>query len=197
MGKTEKTEKTEATELRKIAKIFARGLPIEGEEWGEMVQRYLAELLAMPKLQRMYLRQAYIFASKAPSEEREDLLQEFHLTLLELKPTAERLSYTIVRQDWRDWWKRYMTRSQHTGRSLNEAVSGPDGTTCELGELLVGEAEFEYKTIERMELRELVAAMPEGILSMVKKRLSGKGLTKSERWTLDRWVNRNWQEVLV
>ena len=178
--------------LRKIAKIFAKGLPVEDQEFGEAVEKYLAELNKLPKAKRSWLLTAYLWASKAPKEDREDLLQEFNLKLLELKPKSPKLAYSIVRCDWRDWWKKQFNRSQYDGGSLNRQVVGNDGETCELGELLVGECQFEFMT----ELLDFYQRMPEGIQKLVKKRLTGKGLGKSEKWTLDRYVNRNWQECL-
>jgi len=35
---------TDTNELRKIAKVFAKGLPVEGQAFGETVNRFLAEV---------------------------------------------------------------------------------------------------------------------------------------------------------
>lgn len=174
---------------RRIAVMFVKALPVEGDDFTIKVNEYLAVIKALPKEAKIALRMAYIFGSKAPREEREDLFQDIALALLKARATDEKLAYAIARCDWLDWWRKYKIR-QHT--SLDSVVEDNEGNATTLGELIVGETEFENKVNGKMEAHriwEVLGQFP-AIQTLVSKRLIGKPLTRLEHGTLDRWVGK-------
>ena len=175
---------------RSVAKMVASALPIEGEDFGEKVSGYLKTIKALPIAQRQALRCAYIFSRKVPREEREDMFQELTLAILEANVRDERLAYAIARCDWRDWWRKYMTRSHYLAGSLNATLEDEDGQAVEFGELLVGEVDFERRIQGKVDGEALFAKLPKPIRAIVTKRLLGRALTDAERQRLSRYVRQ-------
>jgi hypothetical protein len=177
------------TELtyRRIATMFVKALPVDGEEYAVKVEEYLTIIKALPREAKIALRMAYVFGSKAPIEEREDLFQELALALLKAKAKDERLAYAIARCDWRNWWGKYRIR-QHT--SLDSVVDDGEGNATTLGELIVGEADFEEKMDGKLEAHRIWQKLDSfpAIKTLVAKRLTGRPLSNLERDTLNRWV---------
>lgn len=178
------------TTYRNIAKMLAAALPIEDEEFGEVVERNLKTIKRMPKGQKIALRSAYIFSRKVPKEEREDMFQELTLAILEVKADSERLAYAIAKCDWRDWWQKYKIRSHYLAGSLNARLEDSDGQEVEFGELLIGEVEFERKMQGKIDGEALYNRLPEAIKPIVSKRLLGFSLTGAERVRLSRYVKQ-------
>lgn len=178
------------TEYRKIAKVFASGLPIEGQEFGQKVNEFLTVIKQLQPEVRVALKAAYVFASKVPKEEREDMFQDLTLALLERKTKDERLAYSIARFDWIDWWRKYKVRS-HFGLSLESTVKDQDGNETYLRELLVGECEFERKLDGKLDGDRLWAKLPKAIQLVVQRRLEGRALNKAEQKRLERFVHGN------
>lgn len=170
---------------RQLAKVFAKGLPVAGKEFGDLVDRFLVEIKAMPQADKNALRAAYIFSAKAPREEREDLFQELTLKLLEARAGDEALCYSIARCDWQNWWAKYKIRCHF---SLNTKVADDDGNVVEWGELLVGVADFEERIIGDLDGESLLNQLPSWVAKLVYKRLIGHGITGGERRLLDKWV---------
>lgn len=178
------------TTYRNIAKMLASALPIEDDEFREVVERNLKTIRAMPKGQKIALRSAYIFSRKVPKEEREDLFQELTLAILEQRVDDERLAYAIAKCDWRDWWAKYKVRSHYLAGSLNARLESSDDQEFEFGELLVGEVEFERKMAGKIDGQALYSKLPEAIKPIVTKRLLGRALTGPERVKLSRYVKQ-------
>jgi len=175
---------------RQIAKVFAKGLPIEGREFGDKVSEFLKVIKSLKPEAKVALKSAYVFASKVPREEREDMFQDLTLAILERKTKDERLAYSIARFDWIDWWRKYKVR-QHFGLSLESTVKDEDGNEMYLRELLVGECEFERKIDGKLDGERLWAKLPSPIKAVVQKRLEGKALNNTERSQLNRFVKAN------
>jgi len=183
---------------RNIAKLLASALPLEDRELGQTVEDYLKAILALPDWEKAALRAAYIFSRKVPFEDREDVFQELALGVLKEKGEGEALAYTIARCDWRDWWQKYQTRKRIKWYSLNAIAQGHDhdgtladdtGLEYDLGELLVGEAEFERKIDGKLAAEALWAKLPDTIKRVVNRRLLGYSLTSTERSRLATFVN--------
>jgi len=172
---------------RRIAIMFVKALPVDGEDFSVKVGEYLAIIKALPKEAKIALRMAYVFGSKAPVEEREDLFQDIALALLKAKATDEKLAYAIARCDWLDWWRKYKIR-QHV--NLDSVVEDSEGNITTLAELVIGEAEFEDKVNGQLEAHRIWQALAPfpAIKTLVSKRLIGKPLTNLEHDTLNRWV---------
>lgn len=173
---------------RDIAKLLVKALPVTGEEFTETVENYITAIKALPTNAKIALRTAYIFSRKVPREEREDMYQDLVTAILKSQTTEPKLAYAIAKCDWVDWWRAYKRRSHY---SLDTVVTGNDESTATVGELLVGEVEFERKLCGRLNAQEIYQQLPGAIRDVVTKRLVGDRLAKGERAMLERWANRN------
>ena len=156
--------------LRDIAKMFAKSLPVQGQEFGLKVEEYLKVIKSMPRAQKIAL------------------------TLLKADTGEEKLAYAIARCDWIDWWKKYKIR-QHT--SLESVSEDSEGNPVTLGELLVGEVEFENKINGKLDAERMFDKLPAHIKPIVTNRLIGKALISSERNKLNRFVKSEGLSLLL
>ncbi|HUV51897.1 MAG TPA: hypothetical protein VMW64_02330 [Dehalococcoidia bacterium] len=180
---------------RDIAKMLCAALPVEGQEYGEKVNQYLEVVKALPRNARIALKTAYVFSRKVPREEREDLFQDLALAVLKAKTEDERLAYTIVRCDWLNWWKRYKIRSHF---SLDTVTEDEDGEPRTIGELLVGEVEFERKINGKLDAERIWDKLPASIKPIISSRLLGQPITKSaDRMRLNRWIKSEGYNLLM
>ena len=170
---------------RDIAKMLCRAMPIQGEDYSNKVTEYLEAIKGMAPEAKTALKSAYIFSRKVPREEREDLFQELALAILKAHTKDERLAYTIARCDWRNWWAKYRIR-QHI--NLDSVVEDDNGSQTSLGELLVGECEFENKINGDLDGERLYEQLPKWVQGIVAKRLEGRPIRGGERQILDKWV---------
>jgi hypothetical protein len=112
---------------RDIAKMLVSALPVEGEEFGEIVNTYLETIKSLPKNAKLALKSAYVFSRKVPREDREDLFQDLALAVLKVKTEDERLAYTVARFDWMNWWRDGHTKlvktCGHSGRDSDRHYS--------------------------------------------------------------------------
>ena len=166
---------------RQIAKILVRALPLDDEELAGKVEEYTRAIEAMPQNQRLALRSAYIFASKVPKEEQEDMFQELATAILENGTNSEALAYTIAQNDFRDWIEKRQTRKRRLAGSLNEVKADKDGHEVELIDTLIGEADFEDKVIARVEAQRIYRQLPHDIKLIVKKLYRGEKLLPKEQ----------------
>ena len=179
---------------RRIAIMLAAALPVEGEAFTDKVNKNLETIKALPQTAKVSLRSAYIFSRKVPRQEREDLFQEIALVVLKAKTKDEHLAYAIARCDWKDWWAKYKIRQHY---SLDSVTEDDDGNPVTLGELIVGEAEFERKMDGKLDAQRIWAVLPDKIKPIVTNRLLGKALTNTERSTLNRWVKSTGYQLLL
>lgn len=182
---------------RAIAKMLCSALPLEGQEWGAKVNEYLEVIKAMPTNHKLALKSAYIFSRKVPKEEREDMLQELVIGILESKTEDEKLAYAIARRDWQNWWQKYMTRQHFFGGSLNATVTDEDGNEVQLAELIVGEAEFENRMDGKLDAERIFSKLPKLIKPIINKRLAGYPLTAAERQSLSRFTRKDGAKLLA
>lgn len=179
---------------RHIAKMLASALPVGGREFGLKVEQHLDTIKRLPQEAKTALKSAYIFSRKVPREEREDLFQDITLAVLKVKTKDERLAYAIARCDWQDFWRKYMVRQHY---SLDSIVEDTEGNPVTLGELLVGETEFERKMDGKIEAERIYNALPARIKPLIDKRLIGKALNNSERGILNRYVKAEGYKILL
>ena len=179
---------------RHIAKMLASALPVEGKEFGLKVELYLDTMKRLPQEAKTALKSAYIFSRKVPREEREDLFQDIALAVLKIKTKDERLAYAIARCDWQDFWKKYKIRQHY---SLDSVVDYSEGNPVTLGELLVGETEFERKMDGKLDAERIYNLLPLHIQPIIDKRLIGKALNSSERNKLNRYVKAEGYKILL
>ena len=179
---------------RHVAIMMASALTIEGEDFRNKVEANLEAIKALPGEQKTALKMAYIFSRKVPHQEREDLFQDIAVKLIEANTSEQRLAYAIARCDWRDWWKKYKIRQHY---SLDSVTEDEDGNPATLGELIIGESEFELKMDGKLDARKIWHKLPENIKLIVTNRLIGKALTNTERSTLNRWVKNKGYQLLL
>lgn len=179
---------------RNIAKMLATALPIEGEEISAKVEEYLNTIKRLPIEAKVALRSAYIFSRKVPYQEREDLFQELMLAIFKAKTKDEKLAYAIARCDWRNWWAKYSIRQHY---SLDSVTEDDEGNPVTLSELIVGEAEFEFKMDGKIEAERIWNKLPENIKPLVQRRLLGFGLPPRDGMLLHRWVKSHGYALLL
>lgn len=179
---------------RHIAIMLVKAMPVEDQEFSDKVNEYLETIKALPKNAKVALRSAYIFGSKAPRQEREDLFQDIVLAILKSQVEDERLAYAIARCDWMDWWKKYTIRQHY---SLDSVTEDEDGNPTTLRELIVGETEFELKMDGKLDAERIWQKLPDYIKPLVQRRLLGYGLNAKDGMTLNRWVQKAGYQLLL
>ncbi len=179
---------------RDIAKMLASALPVEGEDFREVVETHIQTIKALPKDARIALKTAYVFSRKVPREEREDLFQDLALAVLKVKTEDERLAYTVARFDWKDFWRQYKTRSHY---SLDTVIEEEEGSATTLAELLVGEVEFERKINGKLDAERIFDSLPAKIKPLVDKRLIGKSLNSTERTQMQTFIKTQGYKLLL
>lgn len=183
--------------FRDIAKLFVKAMPLEGQEFGNKVNEYTDIIKAMPTEAKVALKSAYIFSSKVPKVEREDMFQELALAIYKAQTKDEKLAYAIARCDWRDWWAKYKVRQHYYAGSLNSTVLDSEGNECEICELLIGETEFEFKMDGKIDAERIWDKLPDKIKPIVQKRLLGYPLLKPEHNTLSYYVKTQGYKLLL
>ena len=196
-------------DYRSIAKMMASALPVEGEEFGQAVNNYLASIKKLPTQAKLALKTAYIFSRKVPREEREDMYQDIVLAVFESKTKDEKLAYAIARCDWRNWWAKYRVRQHY---SLDTVIDDDSGNPVTMAELLVGETEFEFKMDGKLDGERIWDKLPADIKPLIQKRLLGKplsserkrgnqkidsALSNTERSRLNRWIHKEGYKLLI
>jgi len=181
---------------REIARMLVKALPVQDEAYAEKVDEYTESVQRMGAEAKTALKSAYIFAHKVPVQDREDMFQELALAVLEARTKDERLAYTVARCDWRNWWEKYYTRQHYLAGSLNEIVENDEGGKVELGELLVGEVEYERLVDGKLDGQALFDKLPSYIKPLVVKRLLGRALTGAESSLLTKYT-ANHVELLI
>ena len=170
---------------RDIAKVLCKGLPVEGAEFGTAVTEAIAGIRKLSKGQREALQCAYIFSSKCPRQERDDLFQDLTLRLLEAKVDNIRLAYSIARCDWIDWWRSFKIKAHYGQLSLDDKI---DDDSLPLSEVLIGELDFECRMAAKMDAERLYNKLPSHIQGIVNKRLIGGSITGGDRIMLDKFI---------
>ena len=186
--------KTKDVTYRNIAKMFASALPVDGAEFGQKVNQYLATIMKLDTETKNALKSAYIFSRKAPREEREDLFQDIALAVYKVKTKDMKLAYAIARCDWMDFWKHYKIRQHY---SLDSVTEDDTGNPVTFGELLVGETEFERKMADKLDAERIYNLLPSNIQPLIDKRLIGKALTNVERSALSKYIRKDGYKILL
>jgi len=188
---------------RDIAIMLAKNLPLEGDDFASKVNDYLKVIKAMTSEAKTALKTAYVFSSKAPREEREDLFQELTLALLKARTKDSKLAYAMARCDWQNWWSKYKIRQhysldlvldEHNDQSTEE---GRNRIAKRLSEMVIGKVEIENRLDGDMDGERLFNKLPAHIKPLVNKRLIGKTLNKAERNQLNYYVRVHGASLLL
>lgn len=176
---------------RQIARVLVRGLPLDDDEVAGKIEEYTRAIEAMPEEARFALQSAYIFSSKVPPKEREDLFQEIVYAVLRKKSKDDgSVAYITGRGKWLDGCsehknKRHHKKKHHPCSSLNEVSRYDDrGEPVEVGETIVETDDLEDKVIERVEAQRIYRELPRHIKLIVKKRFRGEPIGHRERQIL-------------
>jgi len=192
---------------RQIAKMLARGMPIEGQEYSELIESYIKSIEAMPLEQRSTLRASYIFSCKAPREERQDLFQELvSHSLTQLAKCDKRIKnieafcYRIAQRRWKDLrvQKRRRLEILNGGfLSLNVTVSDSEYGDIELQDTIAGETDFESELNSELDSQAVWDSLPDNVKPIVEKRLDfgkqnrGYTIKHSELKKIWRYAKKN------
>ncbi|MBA7559795.1 hypothetical protein ES708_01410 [subsurface metagenome] len=196
---------------RQIAKVLARGMPVEGEEYSQIIEGYIKTLEALPDEQLQALRASYIFSGQAPQEERQDLFQELvshTLTALSSYDShitdLEAFCYTVAKHKWNDFWDKKKRRKEILNGgfvSLNEPVQTREKEEIDLQELIAGEVKSESKLISELNAQAVFSTLPDKIKAIVQKRLDnkrqkrGRTISSAECTMLWRYAKQNGDKI--
>ena len=161
---------------------------------------------AMRPGERTALKQAAIFASKVPAQERDDVFQELTCKLLELtaeagKAIPDALAYAVAHADWANWWRAYKI---HNAQSLDAAREYLDGDgdapiesvdaeleRAQLVAMLVGEHGAQARLEHRDTIRRVLALMPTDVKRAFAHKVTGRGYNQKERSLLTWWLTQH------
>ena len=166
---------------RSIAKLLAHGIPVDGQDYSDMIEAYIKSIEAMPPEHQHTLSASYIFSSLARTYERQDLFQELvAYTLTELAKYDGRIKdleafcYTVAKHKWGDWWKQKKRRKRILNGgflSLNQLVRDCDSQEIELHETIAGEVEFESNLNSELDSQAVLNSLPDRVRTIAEKRL--------------------------
>jgi DNA-directed RNA polymerase specialized sigma24 family protein len=197
---------------RDIALMFAKHSGFT--DWHDierLTDDYLKSIKKMPKNQILALKMAYVFSSRLPIEDRQDMFQELFIALFQARVKDEKLAYTITRCNWVDFYRGYERKQNMYGGSLDtldlndiELIENqnndiayhsdmPDRSSMNardkrtIREYLTGALEYEQIDSD-IDTHKFLKSMPKDIRSIVVKRMSGDKLENKEYKRLDYWV---------
>ena len=170
-------------------------MPLEGQDYSNVIEGYIKSIEAMPVGQQSALKASYIFSRKAPREERQDLFQHLITHTLELMVTypksirggEDAWCYVVARHEWKRITrerKRHNRMLNGGFASLNKIVPSVhqdgDGCEVELQELLAGEAEFERKLNSKLDCQAVLNSLPKRVKAVVVKLLIGLHVSNAD-----------------
>lgn len=186
---------------RTIAKWLVSIVPLEGEEWGALVDETERKLVAMTKRSKAALiamRTAYTFSRRVPMQERHDMFDSLYLTLMQKGLIDNGLAYAVARADWVDWWRAYKIRSHYSLDEMSSLESERLHSQMErdangraipsYGKWLVGVCDFEAQMIGKVDGERLLCALPSHIRRIVQHGLDGYPIRHPDRVMLNRWI---------
>lgn len=185
---------------RSIAKLLARGMPLEGQDYSAKVESYIKSIEAMPVEQQATLKASYIFSRKAPREERQDLFQDLVsscLTVLATKTPIrdpDPFCYKTVRLAWLDrtrYRNRPIEKLAREAYRLNSSVIDSNGQETELQELIAGEVDFEHKLNSELDSQAVLDTLPDRVKKVAVKRLSGLDVSNADYKAAKRYTTKH------
>jgi len=186
---------------RSIAKLLARGMPIDGQDYSDIIEGYIKSIEAMPPEQQSTLKSAYIFSRKAPEAERQDLFQHLvahGLAVLASWPkpilNTAGFCYGVARNEWKFWTRKRKGRLKILGGgflSLNEPVRDSLDGDIELQDAIAGEVEFESKLNSELDCQAVLNTLPDRLKTILAKRLNGYTISSADQKALSRYIKKN------
>jgi len=160
----------------------------ELSEYHELRDWTLRALEQFSQSQKTIARKAFIFASKAPAIEREDLFQSLFATLWAKQSGGkldEKLAHKIAHDTWANWWKSYYYREHYSLDVTQETDDNELSIDIPDDRDLISEAESD------IDASILWQSLPQAIQAIARKRIKGTPLTIAERQRLSRYARAN------
>jgi len=160
----------------------------ELSEYQELKDWTLRALEQFSQSQKTIARKAFIFASKSPAIEREDLFQSLFATLWAKQTNGkldEKLAHKIAHDTWANWWKAYYYREHY---SLDVTQETDDS---ELALDVIDDRDTIAQAESDIDASMLWQSLPKAIQSIALKRIKGTPLTIAERQRLSRYARAN------
>jgi DNA-directed RNA polymerase specialized sigma24 family protein len=175
---------------------MVKHLPVDNDDdFIIKVESYIKHMERLPRPCQLAIKAAYIFATKAPPEEREDCFQDYYLAVHKEQPQDEALAYTIARRRWINWVRNRAIRARILRGnciSLSQYFS-PDGqeisNTISDGNSLINNIE------NAVDVEKVLQILPDKIKPIVLKRLNGVKLEHREVLALSKYINWHGQAL--
>jgi hypothetical protein len=191
---------------RKIAITMVKHLPVDNDEdFISKVEYYTGLMERLPRSLQAALKAAYVYASKAPPEEREDYFQEYYLAAHKAVTRAknkiinyEALATTAVtnkRSDIFDYLNACKRKPPVDLISLSDSLPGVDGDHLELGQTLYDNNDCINNMDSVYDAKRILQVLPPRIKHIILKRLNGEFLTNAERIQLCYYKKNHGHEI--
>lgn len=191
---------------RKIAITMVKHLPVyNDEDFSNKVEYYTGLLERLPRHCRSALKAAYVIASKAPPDDREDCFQDYYLAahkaltrIGDKVRNPEAFAYTAVIGKRRDNFVYLNALKRRNGGlvSLSRPSMGVDGNQIELSETISDQNAFIDNIESVYDAKRIWQILPQDIKHIVLKRLNGQAVSPTERKKLSRWNQVNGNNIL-
>jgi len=126
--------------------------------------------------------------ARIPYQEREDVLQELALRMLEARPCTAAMAFIIARNHVANWWRHYRAHRLYGDSDITYGSELTD-TGEEIIQTIVGEVEWQARIDSELEAKRIFSNLPPRIQGIISKRLAGRRLSGAERVALHRFVN--------
>jgi len=195
---------------RTLAKVLAYDMPLDDQEYSDIIEWYIKSIEAMPPKHQETLKAAYVFSRKAPKEDWQDLFQHFVAHGLKIlnqwpKPIKDiaGFCYVVVRNEWKRVTrerKRHIRMLNGGFVSLNKIVPSahPDGDSreVELQELIADDLDLESELNSELDSQAVLDTLPDRVKAIVKKRLlGGEKISNREYERLARYREENGKAI--
>jgi len=187
---------------RKLAITMVKHLPVDSDEdFNSKVEYYTGLMKRLPRICQTALKAAYVIASKAPPEEREDYFQEYYLAAHKALTrtgdkvrNSEAFAMTAVTRKRRDIFVHLNARKRKPNGGV-VSLSDLTGGHLELGETL-SDNNVCIDNIESVyDAKRIWQVLPLGIKRIVLKKFNGEHLTNSDSASLYKYKKNHGHEI--
>ena len=188
---------------RKLAITMVKHLPVDSDEdFNSKVEYYTGLMKRLPRICQTALKAAYIIASKALPEEREDYFQEYYLAAHKALirtgdkvRNSEAFAMTAVTRKRRDIFVHLNARKRKPNGGVLSLSDSLTGGHLELGET-ISDNNACIDNIESVyDAKRIWQVLTPRIKRIVLKRMNGEYLTNNERASLHKYRNNHDHEI--
>jgi len=191
---------------RTLAKVLAYDMPLDGQEYSDIIEWHVKSIEAMPLKQQATLKAAYVFSRKAPKEDWRDLFQHFvahGLKILSQWPEPIKdiagFCYVVVRNEWKRVTrerKRHIRMLNGGFLSLNVTVGDTEDERRELLDTIADDLDLETELNSKLDSQAVLDTLPDRVKAIVKKRLlGGEKISNREYERLARYREENGKAI--